>query len=35
MNRKEVDKKESFEEAEDLDLLDHDEIFEGLESTKD
>lgn len=35
MNRKEVDKADPFEEAEDLDLLDHDELFDGLESTKD
>ncbi len=31
MNPKEVDKEDPFEEDE----LDHDEIFEGLESTKE
>lgn len=35
MDKKEVDEKDSFEEVEDLDLLDHNELFEGLESTKE
>ena len=33
MNQKEVEKKDPFEEVEEV--FDHDELFEGLESTKE